>query len=135
MFPGYFKSKFCTPGLYVHTYNILSVFIWIVDKINYICIWVVKLLSHVQLFVTLWTVVHQAPLSMEFSRQDYWSKLPFPSPGDLPDPGIELMSPKLQADSLPSESPKDIWYIVFMYNINIYLITGMTYLLCEIYKI
>ena len=45
--------------------------------------------SHVQLFVTLWTIAHQAPLSMEFSRQEYWSGLPFPSPGDLPSPGIE----------------------------------------------
>ena len=57
--------------------------------------------SHVQLFVTPWTVDHQAHPSMEFSRQDYWSGLPFPSPGDLPDPGIELRSPALQADALP----------------------------------
>ena len=49
----------------------------------------VKLLSHVQLFATLWTVAHQAPPSMGFSRQEYWSRLPFPSPGALPDPGIE----------------------------------------------
>ena len=49
-----------------------------------------------------WTVACQAPLSMEFSRQEYWSGLPFPSPGDLPDPGIEPGSPALQADSLPS---------------------------------
>ena len=48
-----------------------------------------------------WTVAHQAPLSMEFSRQEYWSGLPFPSPGDLPNPGIELGYPALQADSLP----------------------------------
>ena len=52
---------------------------------------------------TLWTVAHQAPLSMEFSRQEYWSGLPFPSPGDLPNPGIEPMSPALQVDSLLSE--------------------------------
>ena len=45
--------------------------------------------SHVQLFVTPWTVAHQAPLPMEFSRQEYWTRLPFPSLGDLPDPGIE----------------------------------------------
>ena len=51
--------------------------------------------SYVQLFTTLWTVAHQAPLSMGFSRQDYWSGLPFPSPGDLPDPGIEPGSPTL----------------------------------------
>ena len=54
-------------------------------------------------FVTPWAVAHKAPLSMEFSRQEYLSGLPFPSPGDIPDPGIELMSPALQADSLLSE--------------------------------
>ena len=58
-------------------------------------------LSHVPLFVTLWTVTHQAPLSMEFSRQKYWSGLPFPSPGHLPYPGIEPTFPALLADSLP----------------------------------
>ena len=56
-------------------------------------------------FVTPWTVAHQAPLSMKFSRQEYWSRLPFPSPGDLPDPGITPGSPVLQANSLPSLSP------------------------------
>ena len=55
--------------------------------------------------MTLWTVAHQASLSMGFSRQGYWSGLPFPSPGDLPDPGIEPRSPALQADSSPSEPP------------------------------
>ena len=55
--------------------------------------------------VTPRTVARQAPLSMEFSRQEYWSGLPFPFPGDLPDLGIEPRSPALQADSLPSESP------------------------------
>ena len=53
--------------------------------------------------VTLWIVACQTPLSMGFSRQDYWSGLPFPSPGDLPDPGIESGSPRLQADALPCE--------------------------------
>ena len=48
--------------------------------------------SRVRLFVTQWTVAHQAPLSMEYSRQEYWSGLPFPPPGDLPDPGIKLLS-------------------------------------------
>ena len=52
---------------------------------------------------TPWAVAHQAPLSMGFSRQEYWSGLPFPSPGDLPDPGIQPRSPALQADSLPTE--------------------------------
>ena len=51
------------------------------------------------------TVAHQAPLSKGFPRQEYWSGLPFPAPGELPDPGIKFMSPALQADSLPSESP------------------------------
>ena len=64
-----------------------------------------KLLSHVQLFATPWTVAYQAPQSMEFSRQEYWSGVPFPSPRDLPDPGIEPRSPALQADTLPSEPP------------------------------
>ena len=54
---------------------------------------------------TPWTVAHQAPLSMGFSRQEYWSGLPFPSSRDLPDPGIKPGSPALQADSLPSEPP------------------------------
>ena len=52
-----------------------------------------------------WTVAHQSSLSMGFSRQEYWSGLPFPSPGELPDPGIEPGSPALQADALPSEPP------------------------------
>ena len=55
-----------------------------------------------------WTVAHQAPLSMGFSRQEYWSGLPFPSPGYLPDPGIEPRSPTLQADSLSSEPPEHL---------------------------
>ena len=65
----------------------------------------VKSLSRVQLFATPWTVAYQAPQFMEFSRQEYWSGLPFPSPRDLPDPGIEPRSPALQADTLPSEPP------------------------------
>ena len=61
----------------------------------------VKSLSLVWLSATPWTVAHQAPPYMGFSRQEYWSGLPFPSPGDLPDPGIEPRSPSLQADALP----------------------------------
>ena len=60
-------------------------------------------LSHVQLFVTPGTVAHEVPLSMGFSRQEYWNGLPFPSSGDLPDPGIEPGSPTLHADSLLCE--------------------------------
>ena len=72
--------------------------------------WKVKvtLLSHVLLFVTPWTVAYQAP-NMGFSRQEYWSGLSFPSPGDLPDPGIEPKSPALQTDALPSEPPGSRW--------------------------
>ena len=67
----------------------------------------VKLLSHVLLFATQWTVAHQAPPSMGFSRQEYWSGLPFPFPGDLPDPGIEPRSSTLQAEALSSEPPTE----------------------------
>ena len=63
----------------------------------------VKSLSCVRLFGTPWTIAHQAPPSTEYSRQEYWSGLPFPSPGDLPDPGIEPRCPPLQVDALPSE--------------------------------
>ena len=64
-----------------------------------------KLLSCVRLFVTPWTAAYKAPLSMEFSRQEYWSGLSFSSPGDLSDPRLEPRSPALQADALPSEPP------------------------------
>ena len=67
-----------------------------------------KSLSRVRLFATPWTVAYKAPLSMEFSRQEYWSGLPLLSPGDLLDPGIKSGSPALQADALPSEPPGKI---------------------------
>ena len=67
--------------------------------------WEVKLLSRVQLFAIPWIVANQAPPSMEFSKQVDWSGLSFPSPGDLPDPGIEPGSPTMQTDTLPSEPP------------------------------
>ena len=74
----------------------------------------VKLLSCVWLFASPWTnVAHQAPPSMGYSRQEYWSRLPFPSPGDHPDPGIEPRSPALQADALtsgPPGKPKQVIY-------------------------
>ena len=71
--------------------------------VNWISSHCVKLFTHI---ATPWSVAHQAPLSMEFSRQEYWSVLPFPSPGDLIDSGIEVLSPvspAMQADSLPTE--------------------------------
>ena len=63
----------------------------------------VKSLSHVQLFAMLWTVAYQVSQSVGFSKQEYRNRLPFPSPGDLPDPGIKSRSPALRADALPSE--------------------------------
>ena len=65
----------------------------------------VKSLSRVRLLATPWTAAYQAPPSMEFSRQEYWSGVPFPSPRDLPNPGIKPRSPALQADALTSEPP------------------------------
>jgi len=78
-----------------------------------VCVW--QSLSHVRLFVTPWTVTCQAPLSMEFSRPGYWSGLPFPSPGDLPNPGIKPMSPTLQVDSLPAEPQGKPKYVCLFY--------------------
>ena len=73
--------------------------------LNTVCfLYVLNCFSRVKLFAILWTVACQAPLLMGFSRQEYWSGVPFPSPGDLP-PGTEAGSPALQADSLPSEPP------------------------------
>ena len=69
-------------------------------KIPHVCV-----LSRVQLFTTPWTVAHQAPLSMEVSRQEYWSGLPFPPPVDLPDPGIEPVSPALAGRFFTTELP------------------------------
>ena len=77
-----------------------------------------QFLNHARLFATPWTVVHQLPLSMGFSRQEYWSRLPFPSLGDLPDPGIEsasLVSPALGGGFSDTVSPrkmvlKDSWW-------------------------
>ena len=66
--------------------------------------------------VTLWTVAHQAPLSMGFSRQEYWIGFPCPSPRDLPDPGIEPGFPALQADSLLAEAPGKFIFIFFLNN-------------------
>ena len=79
----------------------------------------VKSLSRVRLFVTLWTVTYQAPPSMGFSRQEYWSGLPFPSPGDLPDPGIVLGSPGLQAVSrFNLWATNSAWGFPFLYTLS-----------------
>ena len=71
-------------------------------------------------FAIPWTVAYRAPPSMGFSRQEYWSGLPFPSPGDLPDPGIEPRSPTLQADPLPSEPPAKPKKLQSFYNATSY---------------
>ena len=71
--------------------------------------WLVCYCLAVSDFVTPWTVAHRASLSMEFPWQEYWSGLPFPLPGDLPDPGIKPMSPALQVNSLPTEPPGKPW--------------------------
>ena len=68
-----------------------------------------KSLSRVRLFATPWTIARQAPRSVGFSRQESWSGVPFPSPGDLPDPGIESRSPASQIGSLPSKPPGKPW--------------------------
>ena len=78
------------------------------------CVCVLSCLVRVQLFAAPWTVAHQAPLSMRFSRQEYWSGLPFPSPGDLPDPGMETMSlaaPALSGEFFTTKPPRKF----FMY--------------------
>ena len=70
--------------------------------------------TYVWLFATPWTVARQAPLSMGFSRKENWNGLPYPPPGDLPNPGIEPRSPTLQADSLPAQPPGKpfvFWFI------------------------
>ena len=75
----------------------------------------VKSFSRVRLFATPWTVAYQASPSMGFSRQEYWSGLPFPSPGDLPDTGIEPRFPALEADALTSETPGKPQYLLILY--------------------
>ena len=74
------------------------------------CVCALNHFSHVQLFATPWTVAHQAPLFMGFSRQEYWSGVPFPPPGDLPDPGIESrLKIEFAGGFLISESPGNSW--------------------------
>ena len=85
----------------------------------------VKSLSRVQLFVTPWTVAYQDPQSMGFSRQEYWSGVPFPSPGDLPNPEIECRSPTLQADALSSELPGKPIFNFFQQRLNCFHRTGL----------
>ena len=79
-------------------------------------LWCVCVLSRVWPFANPWTLAPQASLSVAFSRQECWSELPFPSPGDLPNLGIKPRSPALQADSFPSKPPRKpndyLWYVI-----------------------
>ena len=93
--------------------------------------WVLSHFSHSRLFVTLWTVVCQAPLSMGFSRREYWSGLPCPPPGDLPHPGIEPSSPALQADSLPEPPAKPKMAIPPDWSTDCYADQNLSWLLCR----
>ena len=110
-------------------YSCFTVFASSVEKLNQlykythtpnwsVCVSEVKSLSSVRLFVIPWTIAYQPPPSMGFSRQEYWTGLPFPSPGDLPDPGIEPGSPAFQAGALTSEPPN-----IYTYGPNIYTYT------------
>ena len=98
--PG--KPPLCLPL----SYCLFSMSHKLSRKYTYACVLVSVLshFSHVRLFANLWIVACQAPLSLGFSRQEYWSGLPLPSPGDLPDPGIEPGSPTLEADALTREA-------------------------------
>ena len=80
-----------------------------------VCVCMCLSLSWVRLFVTPWAVARQSSQSMKFSRQEYWSGLPFPSPGDLPEPEIERGSPTLEADPLPSELPVKLYIYIYIH--------------------
>ena len=111
------SSRLFLIGLNVKYFQPCGSFGLLFSKWAWLACFLVKSLSHVWLFVTPWTVAYQAPPSMGFSRQECWSGLPFPSPGDLPDQGIEPGSPTLQADALPSEPPEkhtfSLWKLTF----------------------
>ena len=79
-----------------------------------------KLLSRVRFFATPWTVAYQAPPSMEFSRQEYWSGLPFPSPGDLPDPGMKEMPKTKQNKTKKQKPPKPTKHLSFYTNPHLF---------------
>ena len=88
-------------------YSTFLYFLWTSSSVE-CCDYTISLLHGQHSIAGPWTITHQAPLSMGFPRQAYWSGLPFPSPGNLPDPGIEPRTPALQADSLPSEGSANI---------------------------
>ena len=93
-------------------------------KLRFSCVCVYLSFSRVQLLATPWTIACQAPLSMGFSKQEHWRGLPFPSPGDLPNSGIEFRSPILQVDSLPSEPSR---YLTSIYRSPIFSVPVETF--------
>ena len=97
---SYSQSSRNGPGLVEASHSYWNIWAHAVEWVSSACV-PAQLLSCVQFFATPWTVACQVPLSMGFPKQEYWSELPFPSLGELPDPGIEPMSPALQAYSLP----------------------------------
>ena len=104
----YFKVIYLSSNHYILVIVIYTFILYKNDIchlcIIFLCIYVhTQSLSHVQLFVTPWTIAHQAPLSMGFPRQEYWRGLPFPSPGDLPNPGSEPSSPALSGGFFTTE--------------------------------
>ena len=105
LFQGIFPTQRSNP-CFLHILHWQADYLLLVHpgKLHLPKVYVCWSLSHVKLFATPWTVAHQT-LSMRFSRQEYWSGLPFPSPGGLPDLGIEPSSPSFEANSLPSEPP------------------------------
>ena len=96
---GESKVQYCKEQYCIRTWNVKSMKVKVKVKVK------VKSLSCVRLSATPCTVAYNASPSMGFSRQEYWSGLPFPSPGDLPNPGIKPVSPSLKADALTSEPP------------------------------
>ena len=97
----------CNAGVYHMFISVYLCMYMAVYTCMCVCVYVCVLVAQsCWLFVTSWTVAHQTPLSVDFSRQEYWSGLLFPSPGDLPDLGIEPGFPALQADSLLFEPPR-----------------------------
>ena len=105
--------------IYIQVYIYMCVCVCICIHVSmYSCCVCLSCFSHVQLFATLWTAAYQTPLSMGFSRQEYWSELPWPPPGDLPNLGIKPVSPAapaLQVDSLPLGKPISMYIYVSMY--------------------
>ena len=114
--------------------GIFILFVVVIILWVYVVIVVCESLSCVWLFATPWTVARQSPLSIEFSRQEYWSRLSLPSPGNLPNPGTEPGSASLQADSLPSE-PSGKWTSIYVKILQITLQTWVIYCISVIHII